>query len=162
MNTFLIIMAIVLWVTFRSFSKNAAKAKAAPEDYSSPSANDVPEGTFESLFSDDNIAFDEEDPYAVEKEDYSEQAAVEHAFSSQFAAASQQPSYFSYEETEKLRNSSASAPSKARSKARTKEAPVQGKDGAINGAADFDLRQAVIYQTILTNKYLDEVSSYEN
>ena len=27
---------------------------------------------------------------------------------------------------------------------------------------DFNLRQAVVYQTILTNKYLSEVPSYEN
>ena len=160
MKTFLIIMAIVLWVTFRSFSKNAAKAKGASEDYASPSAKDVPEGTFETLFADDAYAADEDDPYAVE-EDYSEQAAVEHAFTSQFASASQQSPYFSYE-SEQTQGGFATASPKARTQARTKGESVQGKEAAASVAADFDLRQAVIYQTILTNKYLDEVSSYEN
>lgn len=152
MKTFLIIMAIVLWVTFRSFSKNAAKAKVegGSEGYSSPSAKDVPEGTFESLFAESPYATSDDDPYEA-AEDYSEQAAVEHAFSNQ------QSQYFSYEYGMPKGGSAVASP-----KARSKEATAQSKEGSSNVAADFDLWQAVIYQTILTNKYLDEVSSYEN
>lgn len=152
MKTFLIITAIVLWVTFKSFSKNAAKAKAEgdSEGHSSSSANAVQEGIFDSLFAEDPIASSTDDTYEAEP-DYSEQAAVEHAFSSQ------QSSYFSYE-TEQPKGSSTEASPKARSK----RGSAQSKEDKSNVAADFDLRQAVIYQTILTNKYLDEVSSYEN
>lgn len=152
MKTFLVILAIVLWVTFKSFSKYAAKTKAEgdAEGYSSSSAKDVPEGTFESLFAEDPFASSDDDPYEAAEQDYSEQAAVEHAFSNQ------RSQYFSYEHAPQGGSAVASP------KARTKKASVQSKEDSSNVAADFDLRQAVIYQTILTNKYLDEVSSYEN
>lgn len=126
-------MAIVLWVGFRA-SKSVRKTAADLEGVTE-TPTEPRHTAFDSLF---------------------EESESDYAQSS-FPQEEASMGYFSYETmaepvlTPAPKTATPKAPKKER-KAVEAEQEQQG----------FDLRQAVIYQTILTNKYLDEVQHYEN
>lgn len=144
MKTFLLITVIILWVALRSYASNAKRKadqeKAAAEP-SQPSYSSV-RSAFESLFEDE------------------EETKAESARSS-FAQEEEKAGYYSYEsvepevEPEYTRPQADFQPKRA---PRTRVTETEEEPAAV----DFDLRQAVIYQTILSNKYLDEMHSAEN
>lgn len=83
---------------------------------------------------------------------------------SNFATEASEAGYFSYE-------SSVDATTSDRPifKSAPKARPMQSETRATQSAGEllteasaFDLRQAVVYQTILTNKYISDMHSYDN
>lgn len=140
MKTFLLILAVILWVAIRA---NAAKVKRESriDDASEPSqpGYDPVRSAFESLF-DEDLEAESTRAYSAQEDtgadDYSYETMNE---------PEPEPT-FDKPETEPIRN--------AYSKV------AKAADEAV--VSDFDLRQAVIYQTILSNKYLDEIHSTEN
>ena len=139
MKSFLLIVAVILWVALRS---NAAKAKrkAAMEESASqpsqPSYSSV-RSAFESLFAEEDEA---------------------QSVNSTFAEAGKKAGYYSYETVDEPEPMYAHADTAANRSATSNPAETEEKPSA----ADFDLRQAIIYQTILSNKYLDEMHTAEN
>lgn len=139
MKSFLLIVAVILWVALRS---NAAKAKrkAAMEESASqpsqPSYSSV-RSAFESLFAEEDEA---------------------QSVNSTFAEEGKKAGYYSYETVDEPEPMYAQAETAANRSACPNPAETEEKPSA----ADFDLRQAIIYQTILSNKYLDEMHTAEN
>lgn len=134
-------MAVILWVGVRSRKAMANKA-ADPEFHSDQEHQVSPsmKSTFESLFeefSDQSVseAFDEEEFEQEQPVSDSEQEAAFVAF-----------------EDEVLSQDSAPDTS----------AGYVDEDSSDEESESFNLRQAVIYQTILNNKYLSEVHSFDN
>ena len=139
MKSFLLIVAVILWVALRS---NAAKAKrkAGMEESASqpsqPSYSSV-RSAFESLFAEEDEA---------------------QSVNSTFAEEGKKAGYYSYETVDESEPMYAHADTEANRSATSNPAETEEKPSA----ADFDLRQAIIYQTILSNKYLDEMHTAEN
>lgn len=120
MSTFLIILAVVLWVGARFFRK--VKAEFADLEVTDAAS---------------------EQPTHVASPVRQARPAVESLFESESSSTQGSP-YFTYESA--VVNTSGSPVS-----ALKQEAPVR-----VEAAAAFDLRQAVIYQTILNNNYISE------
>lgn len=132
MNTFLFIMVAMLLVGFRYYK--AKLRQMADQEDSSESANAASKSAFESLF---DVHSDGMDNAASTR-------------------SSNSSSYFSYETSEdslecEVHNPKNENLTTADTKEELSAEPV-----------NVDLRQAVIYQTILSNKYLDEMQSLDN
>lgn len=132
MNTFLFIMVAMLLVGFRYYK--AKLRQMADQEDSSESANAASKSAFESLF---DVHSDGMDSAASTR-------------------SSNSSSYFSYETSEdspecEVHNPKNENLTTADTKEELSAEPV-----------NVDLRQAVIYQTILSNKYLDEMQSLDN
>lgn len=140
MKLFLFILAVVLWVGARSRAA-AAKHVADPENTSDTESASSPfkKSAFESLFDEfkgvvDN--FDEPESVVEPEEDpISPESGSTESFLRYEAVVGAQP-----QATETVVENFA-----------------KSEDNQ-----SFDLRQAVIYQTILSNKYLDEIRSHDN
>lgn len=126
-------MVVIFWVGSK-FVRTMAKNAAGPEDSSNsqPSATRSQKSAFESLF-DEFLAADVEEPAREEAYNWDD----------------------SFE---------ASVPVEEPVVAEAEPVPAMQEAASASSeeGAAFDLRQAVIYQTILTNKYLSEVPSQDN
>lgn len=114
MSTFLIILAVILWVGFSAFRK------------------------VKSVFADPSVAGD-----VSPKQD---RPAVESLFEEKSSSMKASP-YFSYET---MGDCASNVAKHAETFAQPELVPQLGE------TANFDLRQAVIYQTILTNNYISD------
>ncbi len=148
MKTVFLILTVVLWIVIRyasSKAKQNAETDATASEPSQPSFSSV-RSAFESLFED-------------------EEAEAEPTYSS-FAQEEAQAGYYSYENVEESEVDA--EPSRATSTQTTTTttecstmAPAAETEEPL-APQDFDLRQAIIYQTILSNKYLDEIHPTDN
>lgn len=141
MSTFLLIVTVVLWIALRTHAakakRNAETEDAAPRP-SQPSYGSV-RSAFESLFDDEE-----------------REASAAPSFSQEEAQAG----YYSYESMDEPEESPIHAKVDPTLNSTEAVKAVETLDGP--KALDFDLRQAIIYQTILSNKYLNEMHSTEN
>ena len=141
MNGFLIFLAVALWFGLKV--RKAYQKQMSELGSGTPSDEGTVKNAFESLFDDTQEA---------------RPSSASSPFSSEVGSAG----YFSYE-TETAQGMSSSKPSQplyhAASSQPAGSASVVGNDAA--GAVDFDLRQAIIYDTILNNKYLSEIQPSE-
>lgn len=139
MNTFILIVVLILWIAVRSHAvqaKRKAEKENAASEPSQPSFHSA-RSAFESLFDEEvkstetHTSFDQEERSA---------------------------GYYSYESFEEpdLNPGRTTADTVSSPKAWTNDG------GSDSSKPDFDLRQAIIYQTILSNKYLEEMRTYEN
>lgn len=141
MKTFLLILTVILWIALRTHvaqaKRKAEMEKSAPEP-SQPSRSSV-RSAFESLF-------DEEEKEASDR--------------SSFAQEEAKAGYYSYETVDEpeVEPVYAKVDPTLKRKSWTNVAETEEEPSEI----DFDLRQAIIYQTILSNKYLNEMHSTEN
>ena len=139
MNGFLIFLAVALW--FGLSIRKAYRKQMSELESETASSEGTVKNAFESLFDD-----------AREE--------VETEGSPMFANEAASAGYYSYEGTtskaksRKSVNSTMSAPT-----ARIVDMSVSEQRDT--GSTVFDLRQAVIYQTILDNKYLSDTLSYD-
>ena len=141
MNGFLIFLAVALWFGLKV--RKAYQKQMSELGGGTPSDEGTVKNAFESLFDD-------------------RQEAKPSNASSPFSSEVGSAGYFSYE-TEAancMPSGRASRPSyQAVSTKPADVASVASNDAA--GAVDFDLRQAIIYDTILNNKYLSEIQPSE-
>ena len=143
MNGFLIFLAVALW--FGLSIRKAYRKQMSELESETASSKGTVKNAFESLF-------DELD----KQEDTSQ--------SSTFANEAASAGYYSYETTTSSPkgraavNSAMSAQSVRTARPAVQPAVVQAEADA----TAFDLRQAIVYQTILTNKYLSDMQSYDN
>lgn len=81
-----------------------------------------------------------------------------------FASEEADAGYFTYETSEQPQAEQPRPKSRTAKNVRVPESPVPAAAEAIEVSEkpDFDLRQAILYQTILDNKYLSEVQSLDN
>ena len=131
MKTFWLITIIVLWVGLKAYRKGMRTTAAHPEDSAEgpQQPTSYPRPSYESLFEEDEEE-QEEQPMEV-------------------------PSYFSYETLEE--EDKEQHPAAAAREAQPQRPVVVAEEEPAETPA-FDLRQAVIYQTILHNKYNPEMS----
>lgn len=113
MSTFLLILAVVLWVGFKAYRKVNVEAGPVETGDAPQRPNPSVRPAVESLFG-GKVTSSEEQPYFT------------------YEAMSDQPIVKSEKAAEKLNTDIQAEP------------------------AEFDLRQAVIYQTILNNNYISE------
>ena len=143
MNGFLIFLAVALWFGL-SIRKAYRKQMSELESETASTAGTV-KNAFESLF---------------DELDKSEETSQSSTFANEAASAG----YYSYETTTSgSQGRPAANPTMSAQSARTVRPAVQ--PAVVQTEADataFDLRQAVIYQTILTNKYLSDKEYYDN
>jgi hypothetical protein len=140
-NTFILIVVLILWIAVRSHAaqaKRKAEMENAASEPSQPSHSSA-RSAFESLFE--------------------EERETESAYSS-FAQEGQSAGYYSYESVvgDDLAPGRTTTDFVSDSKPETM-AQFNADDSK---GVDFDLRQAVIAQTILSNKYLNEIYSDVN
>ncbi len=128
MKTFWLITILILWMGFKAYRKGVRRTAAHPED----SAEGTQQPTAYPRPSFESL-FEEDD------EEKDEEA----------------PSYFSYETLEEEERQQ--QPVAAVRETRPQEPVVAAVEEPVETPA-FDLRQAVIYQTILNNKYNPEMS----
>ncbi len=132
METFLYITLIVLWIGVALYR---SVRKARIQDAESGLEDFVSaKPAYESLF---------------EEETHGSYTQEEKPFSN----------YFSYESEPEPMHSKPSNPNPVREEKVATPATATEKETVRN--AEFDLRQAVIYQTILNNKYISKENSYE-
>ena len=136
MNGFLIFLAVALWFGL-SIRKAYRKQLSELESETAPTAGTV-KNAFESLFD--------------------EAAKEEETDRSSFANEAASAGYYSYECT--VSNTKSRATARPAQQARVAMRVVERSEEA--DATAFDLRQAVIYQTILTNKYLSDKEYCDN
>lgn len=131
-------MAVVLWVVVRAKIASAKSGADLEDTSSSESPNQgFAKSTFESLFN-------------------------EFVDVPEFETASQAPEvdpFLDFENFEQQESEMNAASAASAAEALQEE---EASKVAENPIPEFDLRQAVIYQTILTNKYLSEMPSHEN
>ncbi len=137
MNGFIIFLAVALWFGL-SIRKAYRKQMSELESETASSAGTV-KNAFESLFNESTEG---------------EEAARSSSFANEAASAG----YYSYESTA----SNSRARAAARPAQTAKPAMPVAERSVEADATAFDLRQAVIYQTILDNKYLSDTQSYDN
>ena len=132
METFLYITLIVLWIGAALYR---SVRKARIQDAESGLEDFVSaKPAYESLFEEET-----QGSYTQEEKPFS--------------------NYFSYENEPEPMHSKPSKPNPVREEKVTTPATATEKETVRN--AEFDLRQAVIYQTILNNKYISKENSYE-
>ena len=137
MNGFIIFLAVALWFGL-SIRKAYRKQMSELESETASSAGTV-KNAFESLFNEPSEG---------------EEAARSSSFANEAASAG----YYSYESTaSNSRGRAAARPAQT-----TRVAMPVAERSVEADATAFDLRQAVIYQTILDNKYLSDTQSYDN
>ena len=137
MSGFLIFLAVALW--FGVKVRKAYQKQMSELESGAASDEGTVKSTFESLFN--------ESPDKTESE----------PATSSFASEAANAGYYSYEAPASTGRRATEAPKWTAHKAKVAVDPVQIEQEPVA----FDLRQAVIYQTILTNKYLTDVHSYE-
>lgn len=142
MKLFLFILAVVLWVGVKSKAAASKRAADLESTSDSESANSpFRQSVFESLFNEfKDVVDDFSDAEASERPETSA-STTENSFYEEFSGAET-----TIVDDQPQVSESASAPI------------VE----SLPEAQPFDLRQAVIYQTILSNKYLDEIRSHDN
>ena len=128
MKTFWLITILILWMGFKAYRKGVRRTAAHPEDSA--------EGTQQP------IAYPRPSFESLFEEDDEEKDE-------------EAPSYFSYETLEEEERQQ--QPVAAVRETRPQEPVVAAVEEPVETPA-FDLRQAVIYQTILNNKYNPEMS----
>ena len=141
MNGFLIFLAVALWFGLKV--RKAYQKQTSELGSGTPSDEGTVKNAYESLFDDTQEA---------------RPSNASSPFSSEVGSAG----YFSYETeaANSMPSGRASRPSyQAVSTQPADMTSVASNDGA--GAVDFDLRQAIIYDTILNNKYLSEIQPSE-
>ena len=138
------ILILVLWFGLtarKAYRKALSGLESEPEGSTA-----APKGTVKSAF---ETLFDE-----VRKPQSGMRG------SSTFASEAASAGYYSYETTGDVAKGRAAAnaarPAPTAQTMRPAEVRVEAD------ATAFDLRQAVIYQTILTNKYLSDMQTYDN
>ena len=132
METFLYITLIVLWIGVALYR---SVRKARIQDAESGLEDFVSaKPAYESLFEEET-----QGSYTQEEKPFS--------------------NYFSYENEPEPMHSKPSKPNPVREEKVATPATATEKETVRN--AEFDLRQAVIYQTILNNKYISKENSYE-
>ncbi len=146
MKTFFLILTVVLWVVVRSAAAKAKRSEQSEDAASKPSQPSYSSvrSAFESLFDD---------------EETQEEAPASASFSQEEAQAG----YYSYEtvdepEAQPMSYQTQQPPSPSAAQDVT-PVPTAEPEPVLQ---DFDLRQAVVYQTILSNKYLDEIHAADN
>ena len=137
MNGFVIFLAVALW--FGLSVRKAYRKQVSELESGTASTAGTVKNAFESLF---------DEATKVE----------ETGRSSSFANEAASAGYYSYEST--ASNAKSSAAANATPHARV-AMPVAERNVEAD-ATGFDLRQAIIYQTILTNKYISNTESYDN
>ena len=141
MNGFLIFLAVALWFGLKV--RKAYQKQMSELGSGTPSDEGTVKNAYESLFDDTQEA---------------RPSNASSPFSSEVGSAG----YFSYETeaANSMPSGRASRPSyQAVSTQPADMTSVASNDGV--GAVDFDLRQAIIYDTILNNKYLSEIQPSE-
>lgn len=141
MKTFLFIVAVILWVGVK-FLKTSANKAANLEDSSTSASRETSsqKSAFESLF-DEFMGETEPEPAAEEEYQWMDAYPFDESASDEEAVPNMA------QESAEVVNETESA----------ETIDVEADDDF-----RFDLRQAVIYQTILNNKYLSEVPSQDN
>ena len=143
MNGFLIFLAVALW--FGLSIRKAYRKQVSELESNTASSEGTVKNAFESLFDE------------LDKAEGTNQ-------SSTFANEAASAGYYSYETTTSSPTGrEAARPAMSAQSVRTARPEVQ--PAVVQAEADataFDLRQAVVYQTILTNKYLSDMQSYDN
>ena len=136
MSGFLIFLAVALW--FGVKMRNAYRKQMSELESDTASDQGTVRSTFESLF---------DEPKEQES----------NGTSSTFASEAASAGYYSYETSSSATNrrAAANAAMSAQPKRPVRAAIVQTEADA----TAFDLRQAIIYQTILDNKYLSDSQS---
>ena len=152
MKTFIIIMIAVLWAGLKAY-KGVRKTFAEPEATATePQQTGSPRPAYESLFGDTEDDEAAENPYAFGDDD------APATFEEEEEAAG----YYTYESTHVEEASEPARPGKAEEPARKASAPrmaaMVAPESDEEATQPFDLRQAVIFQTILHNKYNPELS----
>lgn len=147
MSTFLIITVAILWVGLKAY-KGVRKTFADPEGTTvEPQQTDSPRPAFETLFDDDEADGMQQSPYGYEAYD---EAGT-------FEEEEKAAGYYTYESTSAEEPYEAANPAKSEEPRRQAQAPRMAAMVADEPDEDagqaFDLRQAIIYQTILHNKY---------
>lgn len=152
MSTFIIITAVILWVGLKAY-KSVRKNFADPEEPSvAPHQTDYPRPAYESLFGDEKSDGMEGNPYDYEVDD------VRPTFADEEKTAG----YYTYESTTTEESmapvySETPAEPSRQTKAPQMEETVDSESCEACGQP-FDLRQAVIYFSILHNQYNKEMS----
>ncbi|MBQ6069016.1 MAG: hypothetical protein IJK84_05890 [Bacteroidales bacterium] len=143
MNGFLIFLAVALW--FGLSVRKAFRKQVSELESETASSEGTVKNAFESLF--DEVMTEEKE-----------------SRNSTFAKEAASAGYYSYESTASAPQGRAAAHSAMSAQAAKTPHPVASKSEVLtdNEAISFDLRQAVIYQTILTNKYLNDTQTYDN
>ena len=143
MNGFLIFLVVALWF---GLSIRKAYHKQLSE-LGSEAASDA--GTVKNAF---ESLFDESGQ------------AEEVNYSTSFAKEAASAGYYSYEGATSTTDSRVAAKSAMSAQSPRPFRPTEPKTAvqAVPDATAFDLRQAVIYQTILTNKYLQDTQTSDN
>lgn len=136
MNTFLIIMGVALWVGFSALQKKK-QLGADSEDTSVPFPDDA-KSVFETLFQQHIVVSPEMESF---EEDFGDVVDEE---------PGGQP--YQTKQPEVVEPAPVATPVAF---------STQPSSQPVVSGVDFDLRQAVIYQTILSNKYIDEFHSSE-
>ena len=142
MNGFLIFLVVALWFGLRI--RKAYQKQMSELGGDTPSDEGTVKNAFESLFDD------------------SPKAKPTHA-SSPFSSEVGSAGYFSYE-SDAANTMSSTGRSSRPSYQAVPTMPVDSTSVVGNepgNAVDFDLRQAIIYDTILNNKYLSEIQTSE-
>ena len=136
MKGFLIFLVVALW--FGVKMRNAYRKQMSELESDTASDKGTVRSTFESLF---------DEPQTQEGREAS----------STFASEAASAGYYSYETSSSAtdRRAAAHAAMSAQSVRPVRPAPFQAEAEV----PAFDLRQAVIYQTILDNKYLSDTQS---
>ena len=137
MSGFLIFLAVALW--FGAKVRKAYLKQVSELESSTVSDKGTVKSTFESLFN--------ESPNRTESE----------PATTSFASEAANAGYFSYEASASMGKRATDTPRWTAQAAKAVVTPVQDQLEPIA----FDLRQAVIYHTILTNNYLTDSHSYE-
>ena len=150
MSTFLIVLAVILWVGYKAY-KSISKTLADSEGGSEAPSQGTVRSAFESLFE--------------EESNHSFSSTVKPGAS--FSDEERASGYFTYEDVTQSSATQQSQPQPRTRSAKqaaktTKQAPASAAMADNGERSSFDLRQAVIYQTILNNQYLDEIHSYDN
>ena len=142
MNGFLIFLAVALW--FGLSVRKAFRKQVSELESETASSEGTVKNAFESLF--DEVMTEEKE-----------------SCNSTFAKEAASAGYYSYESTASAPQGRAAAHSAMSAQAAKAPHPVSKSEVLTdNEAISFDLRQAVIYQTILTNKYLNDTQTYDN
>lgn len=130
MKTFLIILITIAYIGWKAYKGVRKNFTVDTDDTVNEPQADTPRPAFESLFDEEET---NNTPYSFEEE---EKAA----------------GYYTYESTEEIN------PSTAQDLQPSPVSMVSEVEETQPEMPAFDLRQAVIYQTILNNKYNPEVS----
>jgi len=152
MKTFLLITIAILWIGLKAYKgvrKNFAEPEATANE---PQQTGSPRPAYESLFGDTEDDVEAENPYAFGDDD--EPAT--------FEEEEEAAGYYTYESTHVEEASEPARPEKAEKPVRQGSAPrmaaMVAPESDEEATQPFDLRQAVIFQTILNNKYNPELS----